>query len=324
MFWNTIINAKKFAAGAATLLLLLLGGTILTAAQEGGNASTYGKSPERANASTYGTQAQRPRVYSSGVLTTLEPKDATAAYFLEALVLMNLKADEYTVSFGVAQEGKTALESEQKVDQLIAQFTSSLNGLGIQSGDTFVDFISQNPIYEYAGAASGKTATEKAAGFQTKKNIIVRYKDRNLLRRITNAANQASIFDVIKIDYVVKDIAGMRSRMLDEATKIIKQKEQLFNVLNLKLRPVAVVFEQFQTFNPDDLYQTYTAYESGDVEGYRRVIEKRKSSTSYYEPLDANDFDLAINPIGIEPVVQSTLYLRIKYLPVENATAAPK
>lgn len=300
---------KNIFARTFLALLTIAAGTNFAPAQERSNASTYGA-----------TQQQRPRVVATGVLAGFDAAGYTPTYFLEAVVLMNLKADEYNVSLGVAQEGKTAQESEQKVDALLGQLTNTLGNLGIKTSDTFVDFISQNPIYEFAAASSGRTATEKQVGFQTKKNIIVRYTDRALLRRITNAASGLGIYDVIKINYVVKDLTGMRSRMMAEATKIIKQKEQNFQVLNIKMRPVAVVEERYQTFNPDALYQSYTAYESGAAEGYRRVVEKRKSSTSYYDPLDPNDFDTAINAIGIEPVVQSTLYLKVKYLPTDAAT----
>ncbi len=40
---------------------------------------------------------------------------------------------------------------------------------------------------------------------------------------------------------------------------------------------------------------------------------KRKTSTFYYSPLDPAGFDAVINPAGVEPVVQFTLYLKVKY-----------
>jgi hypothetical protein len=62
------------------------------------------------------------------------------------------------------------------------------------------------------------------------------------------------------------------------------------------------------------MYKSYTAYESGSADSYNlRVVRNRKTSTFYYSPLDPAGFDAVINPAGMEPVVQLTLYLKIKY-----------
>jgi hypothetical protein len=65
------------------------------------------------------------------------------------------------------------------------------------------------------------------------------------------------------------------------------------------------------------MYNSYTAFESGNVDTrYRdaQVIEKRKASTFYFNPLHTGEFDAIINPLGVEPVVQLTLYLKVKYV----------
>ena len=41
--------------------------------------------------------------------------------FLEASVLMNVKADEYVAVFGVLQEGATVVECNQKMDAVTAE-----------------------------------------------------------------------------------------------------------------------------------------------------------------------------------------------------------
>jgi len=252
---------------------------------------------------------------SESFLTTTETNssETVQVYFLETSVLINLKAEEYNAVFGIAQEGKTAQESEQKVDALITQFKDSLNPLGVQGADIFVDFITQNPVYEYD--AQGKTARENLVGYQTKKNISVRYKTEDLLRQITNAANRAGIYDLIKVDYVIGNQESIKLRLMEEAVKIIKRKEEMGNLLGIKLKPVAIVHENYQVFTPDELYRTYQAYETGETSGYKKVVEKRKPTTSYYQALNPNDFEVSINPIGLEPIVQCTLYLKVKYLP---------
>ena len=47
------------------------------------------------------------------------------------------------------------------------------------------------------------TLSVRSSGFETKKTIAVRYKNRSLLEKLLAAATQASIFDLIKVDYVI-------------------------------------------------------------------------------------------------------------------------
>jgi hypothetical protein len=43
------------------------------------------------------------------------------------------------------------------------------------------------------------------------------------------------------------------------------------------------------------------------------VQSLRKSRTFYYNPLTADGFDRVIEPVVLEPAVQFTLYLKLKY-----------
>jgi uncharacterized protein YggE len=287
------------------ILSLVFALNIAAFAQERGNA------PSKANASSYGKD--EPVVsLATGDLSSLETtKDVTEVYFLEATVLMNLKADEYVASFGIQGDGQTSLQSEQSVDSKIDAFKLKLAAININ--ETFVDFINQVPYYEYD--ASGKVATEKFKGYKTAKNILIRYKDRNLLRQLTNLANAAGIYDLIKIDFVVNDFAQVRTRMTQEAIKIIKNKEQNYSALGIVLKSIGVTTEKFKSYSPDELYEDYTAYESGNAQGFKRVVQKSKAATSYYKALDGNEFDLTINPATLEPNIQAVMYLKVKYLP---------
>ncbi|HEY8561879.1 MAG TPA: SIMPL domain-containing protein [Pyrinomonadaceae bacterium] len=274
---------------------------------------------ERSNASTYGGGETKPTLATGDLFMLEGTKDVAEFYFLEATVLMNVRADEYVASFGVQGDGKTSLESEQAVDAKIDSLKSKLAALGIT--DTFTDFINQAPYFEYD--ASGKTATEKLKGYKTAKNILIRYKNRNDLRQITNLANALDIYDLIKIDFVVNDSSGIKNRMLTEAARIIKSKEQTYAALGISMKPIGVVAEKFRTYSPDELYQDYTAYESGSTQGYKRVVQKAKASTSFYSGFDGKDFDFVINQSGLEPNVQAVMYLKVKYLPAVKPDVKP-
>ena len=66
------------------------------------------------------------------------------------------------------------------------------------------------------------------------------------------------------------------------------------------------------------MYESYTAYEAEAVEfeQYRSkyvVQHLRKGRTFFFNALNADGFDTVLNPVVIEPVVQFTLYLKVKY-----------
>jgi uncharacterized protein YggE len=281
------------------LFVLVLFCPIFAIAQESGNRA-------------YGTPRRKPQI-NSGVLTGSTDGKAQV-YFVEANVLMNMKADTFIAVFGLVQEAATPVESNSKINAQVAGFIKDLESLGIRRGDIFVDFITQNKIYDYT--TSGSAVTEKFSGFETKKNIAVRYKDRELLEKILSAAAKGSIFDLIEVNYIVSDINGVHNRMYEEAVKIVKQKEASYATsFGIKLSPTNLANEKYDAFYPGELYADYKAFEAGTTSGdYNRVVvRQRKTSTFFYEPLDASSFDSVINQMNIEPVVQFTLYLRLQY-----------
>ena len=272
---------------------------------------------ESGNQGVYGRRTQRPNP-SSGTIYGTEEKDLVPVQLVEAYVLFNAAPDEFVAVFGVAQEAPTAVESNQKVNSQIEQFLAAAARLGVNRGDTYVDMITQNRIYNFGPAGSDNSIREKLSGFETKKTVSIRYKDRALLEKLLGAAAQASIFDLIKVDYVVADLSKIRSRLLEEASSVIKQKEETYTrLLGLRFKRNAIIQESYETYYPAELYQTYTAAETGSVDpNYQsgaRVVRERKSSTSFLEPLDRSAFDVVINSGGLEPVVQCTLYLKVRY-----------
>jgi len=290
---------------ALLILVIVWISTLSALGQESGNRGVYGRTGERKNP-------------SNGVVYGAENKDLVPVQFIEAYVLLNAAPDEFIAVFGAAQEAPTAVESNQKVNVQIEQFLAAAEKLGVNRSNIYVDMITQNRVYNFAPASSDGTIREKLSGFETKKTIAIRYKDRSLLEKLLDAAARASIFDLIKVDYVINDLGKIRSRLMEEAGAVIKQKEENYSrSLGLKFRRNAIFQETYQTFYPAELYQTYTAAESGSVEpnyeSRTRVVRERKSSTSYLEPLDRSAFDVVVNSAGLEPVVQCTLYLKVRY-----------
>ena len=91
-------------------------------------------------------------------------------YSIEASVLTNLKPDAFVVVFGINDEGSNAATSNEKVNSKITNLTQRLKSLGIDSNDVFIDFITQNRVYDFTVA--GTQATENFTGFETKKRLL--------------------------------------------------------------------------------------------------------------------------------------------------------
>jgi len=220
--------------------------------------------------------------------------------------------------FAVSQEGVTPVECGQKMDAILNQFVGSLRTLGVSSNDVFVDFIAQEKIYGYH--VQETVAKEELSGFEIKKNVSIHYHDKALLDRLVIAASNEKIFDLVKVDYIVKDPGPIQNRLMEEAVRIIKRKampyEKMFGISLLS--PPQVYASKPSVYYPFDLYDSYTAYESEQVDrGFYQskytLQNLRKSHTFYFNALNANGFDTVINPVVVEPVVQFTLYLKLKY-----------
>jgi uncharacterized protein YggE len=255
---------------------------------------------------------------SKHVLQQVEQPPSATSMFVEASVLMNVKADEYVAVFGVLQEGSTVAECNQKMDATVAEFSGELKQLGIGSEDVFVDFAAQNKIYGFQ--VTGTIAREKLVGFELKKNVAVHYKDKQLLDKLVIAASKSRIFDLIKVDYVVRDPASIQGKLMDDAAQVIKQKAAMYEkLLGIKLQPPAQVYaERPSIYFPTEMYDSYTASESeemsSDSDRQKYTIQgARKSRTFFFNGLNADGFDHVTNPVVIEPVVQFTLYLKVKY-----------
>src|SRR5262249_18228814 len=128
------------------------------------------------------------------------------------------------------------------------------------------------------------------------------------------------IYDLIKVDYVVKDTQAVADRLADEAAKIIQRKRSRYETLlgTKTTGPAQVVVDKPSIYFPSDLYDSYIAFEAEDIDRDQvrsryTVQGARKSRTFYFNPLTGNGFDRVVNPVVVEPVVQFTLYQRVRY-----------
>jgi uncharacterized protein YggE len=234
-----------------------------------------------------------------------------ASSILQAAVLLNVRADEYVAVFGVSHEATTPAEALHSIDERIAAFRRALG----RTEGFHIDFITQSRIYGFE--VSGNVATERLSGFEVKKNVSVRYRDRERLDRLIAAAASAEIFDLVKVDYVVRDVQAVQARLRDEAARVLKAKADRYRTslgVPLAEAPSAVV-EAIGVYLPTELYSAYTAFEAESVSfRHEGVVQRmRKPRTFYFDPLSAKLFDHVLGEPQEEPVVQFTIYLRAKY-----------
>jgi hypothetical protein len=152
----------------ATMILLIL--TLAAragVAQVGGNVG-YGQAGGRARAE------QNERAKRQLTREGMPPTDI--AMFIDASVLMNVKADEFVATFGFAVEAETVDACQEKMNATITAFTEALTPLGIGPEALFVDFTVQTKVYDYK--VEGSLAREHLAGFELKKTVAVRYRDK--------------------------------------------------------------------------------------------------------------------------------------------------
>src|SRR6185295_16756806 len=177
------------------------------------------------------------------VLTPQELPPTNTSMFVEADVLMNVKADEYVAVFGVAQNGETVAECTEKIDAVVKEFTESLRMLRIGKEDIFVDFIAQPKIFTFELA--GDIAREKLAGFEVKKNLSIRYSDPAMLDKLVVAAARSRIYDLIKVDYVVNDISAVQEKLMKEAAATVKTKISRYeSLLGITVHTPAQVYAE--------------------------------------------------------------------------------
>jgi uncharacterized protein YggE len=238
-------------------------------------------------------------------------------------ILLNAKPDVMLVTLGVNQEAKTVKDCNVSINSRIDGFKQRMKTIGVKGGDIYIDFISQNRVYDYD--VSNSNAVQVQAGFEIKKNLIVRLTDVNKFEELTRIASDYEIFDIVKADYINEDVDAVYSRLFDEALKSNNAKKLKYcNAFKLQVSDdFNMVNDNYYSVQPKTQYKEYKAFESSEVSVYNdnRINnyvkeEKRKSNTYYYEGVDTSSFDKVINPsnaeIGIQYVVEMKIVYHIK------------
>lgn len=262
--------------------------------------------------------------YSNGKhnvqISSITSTDSTV--IITTKVMLNKKADHYRVHIGVSQFGLTVQEANSKFDARINRLIKQVKKLGISKNDLYLDFVSKVKVYDHE--VNGNHITEQLEGFRLQKNLIIKFKDLDLIDSILEECANEDIHDIIKVDYLNLDTDQVVKTLETEAEKILEKKKVRYNKFTSTpiTKPFRVVNDHLLAYYPENLYSKYDeAHETSTItsRGNNRYIQKdeRKNQTFYYDGVESSyGVDKVIDNIspviGIQYVYELTVMYKIE------------
>lgn len=235
--------------------------------------------------------------------------------------LSNQKADAYTALFNVVQLGQTIEATNKSMSERIQGFIAGLKGLGFESSDIYVDLVNFLPKYEFDVSKklfSKKSYKEIPIGFELQKNVHIRFKDPNMIDNIVTEAAKQEIYDIVKVDYFIGDPKAVYSELRQKAFDYLEEikKEYKNNGINLD-SAYQITGENAWVAYPGDRYESYQAFSAQSLAPQQRIDAKvdpvDKPVSRFYDAIPGNDYDIVINPNILEPAVQFSYNLVVRF-----------
>lgn len=235
--------------------------------------------------------------------------------------LSNQKADSYTAIFNVVQIGETAEATNALLNTQIKAFVENLNAIGIGEEQIYIDMVNFLPKYEYDVSKklfSKKTFKEIPIGFELQKNVHIRFNDPAILDKIVTAAAKQEIYDIVKVDYFVNNPQAIYSELRKTAMDYANTIKLQYADINITLDSAYVITaENAWVAYPGDRYESYQAYSSQKLSNKQQSSSKidkaDKPVSRFYDAIPANDYDIVINPEILEPAVQFSYNLVLRF-----------
>lgn len=241
-------------------------------------------------------------------------------YRFEINGLYNASTAAYVAIFNIVQLGETAEEADNLISARFDALTEELNDMGIPTKDIHVDMISQVAIYEYQvdkKLFSKDNYLEIPQGIELQKNLHITFRDGSLMDDILAASAKQEIYDLVKVDYYLENQEAILHQLQKEVMEFHLIEKEMYKQLGVRLDTAKVAFTaSTQVHYPIDRYQNYQSTSSSTLKGLKDeggVQQIRKPNTMYYQPLSPNNFEVVINPLIEEPVVQFAYTLSIRY-----------
>lgn len=242
--------------------------------------------------------------------------------------LYNIEATDYTAVFNINQVGKTAQETQQLMKDRIEAVKSNLRSKGFV-GQFAIDMISFVPQYEIEVTKKlfSKTYTEVPVGFELQQNLMISYKNDNDFQKILEACAQAEIYNLVKVDYYVKNLESIYEKLQEKLLAQISKKKQYYTALGFDLNKYDIHMADQKYYHlPKDFYKSYVAANniSMDVLKKGKAVTRIKKPTSYYyDPISYAGYDIVVNADLKKPVIQLGMDISLRYIP-KPEKPAPK
>lgn len=240
---------------------------------------------------------------------------------LDVKALNNIVADSYTAVFNIVQIGKTSEETNTIMKDRIAKVKNELLSNGTSEEDIILDVISFIPVYETVIEKKlfSKKYNEVPKGFELQQNIHVKFSQVHQFEKILSACANNEIYNLVKVDYFINDVQAVYRELRAEVLKTLKEKQQFYADLgfDLALYEPTIADTKYCYF-PKEFYKSYQAFCSTSFEALSKkqgVIQTKKQTSYYYDPISFKDYDIVINPSIVEPVIQIGLEIKLQYTP---------
>lgn len=235
--------------------------------------------------------------------------------------MSNQRATSYMAIFTMLQVGKTADETNTALNARLNSFLNDLKNLGIPEKDVYVDMVNFLPKYEYDVSKkifSKKTLTEIPKGFELQKNVHIRYSKPSVLDQIVSAAAKQEIYDIVKVDYFVKDQQQVYQELRTLSFDYLKTIKESYAKMGIHLDSAyTITAENAWVAYPTNRYESYQAFsiQSLDVsEKNNSVVQPAdKPTLRFYNAVAGNDYDIVVNPEILEPAVQFSYNLAVRF-----------
>ena len=305
---------------------LYLAGSLLLAgaatAQDMGNAR-------------YGTARS---AFDRNAITRADPPlaDDANGMTLQIRGLLNVLPTKYVAVFNVLQIGPTQLEAERLLRERLGSFTRGLRAAGFDTTTFRTDVISLVPRYEteVEKRLFSKRYNEVPAGFELQKTISIPYPQAAQLNTVLQLAGPAEIYDLVKVDVFVPDALKSREELRTACLAAFKTKEKAYIAAGIGLDTLRKTFgEADATIYPSTRYSRYQAASRPSFEALRKgllgtskvnVTEAAQNTVYYYDPVAYDQYDVVLNPVVTQPVVQYSYTFTVRYQPRRQQKSANK
>lgn len=244
--------------------------------------------------------------------------------------IYNEKPAFCAATFSIMQVGESLEEIDALMNEKIKGIKNAIKTID-PTVEVITDMISFVPVYEYEVTKkifSKKTYTEKPAGYEMKKNLIIKYKG-TVLDKIISACAAQEVYDFVKVDYIITSLDAVKARLEAKTLEEFNNKIKYYSLLKGEdlTQKAKNITENYNLVYPVESYSRYTAFSRMQLPFTRNstVNQVAKAETSYYNPVMVKSHTYVINPEIVEPCVQVfyDLIVTVKVKKEEPVKPAP-